>query len=156
MSGRRPGARARAGAPRRVARIAETSPVDQRRVADDVARDGYDPPRVSDIDQLIRRQQDAAEHAGRVWMDHVIGEAQRIVPHAEGTLGATGDVTVTRQRGGRIEITGSFSTVYAARQHEELGWTHKPGRRAKYLEEPFKRELPRLAPLVAAAVEKVT
>lgn len=110
---------------------------------------------MSDIDQLMRRQGEAAEHALRVWCDHVLGEAQRIVPHEEGTLGATGDVSVERDHAG-VSATISFSTVYAARQHEELGWTHKDGRQAKYLEAPFKANLSRLEPLLAAAIAQAT
>jgi len=33
----------------------------------------------------------------------------------------------------------SFSTPYARRQHEELGYNHPLGGKAKYLEDPFNR-----------------
>jgi len=32
-----------------------------------------------------------------------------------------------------------YDVKYAARQHEELRWNHKNGRKAKYLEDPLKQ-----------------
>jgi hypothetical protein len=101
-------------------------------------------------DDLARRQLAAAKTAANVWADGVLGEAQRLAPIEEGTLRASGDRETTDRAGG-FEIVISFSTVYAARQHEELDWTHPKGGQAKYLEEPFKRRLPRLEPTIAAA-----
>ncbi|CAL9503946.1 minor capsid protein [Streptomyces sp. enrichment culture] len=68
-------------------------------------------------------------------LEHVLGEARRIVPLEEGTL----------ERSGRVVRDGlngavTFDTVYAVRQHEELTWKHLPGRQAKYLETPMTSE----------------
>jgi hypothetical protein len=108
-----------------------------------------------DLDRLMARQLDAAERACRAWMEHVIGEAQRRAPIEEGTLRATGTVEVERHATGGT-VTGSFSTPYAAVQHERLDFNHPRGGQAKYLEGPFKENLPRLEPLIAAAVRSVT
>lgn len=52
----------------------------------------------------------------------------------------------------------SFNTPYARRQHEELGYNHPLGGKAKYLEEPFNRNkdkvLKRAANQVKKALEK--
>jgi hypothetical protein len=68
-------------------------------------------------------------------LQHVLAEAQRIVPLDEGTL----------ERSGRVSVDGlegaiSFDTVYAVIQHEALDFNHLPGRTAKYLEIPMDRE----------------
>ncbi|WP_030928507.1 hypothetical protein [Streptomyces sp. NRRL B-24720] len=68
-------------------------------------------------------------------LQHVLTEAQRIVPLDEGTL----------ERSGRVNVDGlegavSFDTVYAVIQHEALDFRHLPGRMAKYLEIPMNRE----------------
>jgi hypothetical protein len=106
------------------------------------------------LDELKARQVAAAVEYLEVWADHVLGEAQRIVPLAEGTLAGSGDRHTDRRADG-AEVTISFSTVYAARQHEELDWQHTAGRRAKYLEAPFKAALSRVEPGLAAAVRAV-
>lgn len=85
-----------------------------------------------------------------------MGEAVRIAPIEEGTLAGTGDVSDPDITASGVEVELSFSTVYAQRQHEELDWEHTDGRQAKYLEEPFKRRTPALAPAQARAIEAVT
>ncbi|MFD8685371.1 hypothetical protein [Streptomyces sp. NPDC059651] len=68
-------------------------------------------------------------------LEHVLTEAQRIVPLEEGTL----------ERSGRVSVDGldgaiSFDTPYAVIQHEALDFRHLLGRTAKYLEIPMNRE----------------
>lgn len=110
---------------------------------------------MDEIARLQAKQEAAAlaaiERAG--WL--IIGEAQRIVPHDEGELGATGNVEIEKTARGADAVL-SFSKVYAEIQHEDLSLTHKAGRRAKYLEEPFNRAAPRLPGIVAAAVKGAT
>jgi hypothetical protein len=101
----------------------------------------------------------AATHAMIENVEHLLSKAQAIVPHDEGTLEASGttDVYVAGRlvaRGGPEEATGAssrigvdpnaivgvvaFNTAYALAQHERLDYHHKPGRKAKYLEDPLK------------------
>jgi hypothetical protein len=47
-------------------------------------------------------------------------------------------------RPGEVVAVVSFTEVYAARQHEELDWEHPLGGKAKYLEDPVKRNGPAL------------
>jgi hypothetical protein len=49
----------------------------------------------------------------------------------------------------------SFSTPYARRQHEELGYNHPRGGKAKYLEDPFNRNKSKVLKYVEAHVKRV-
>jgi hypothetical protein len=95
--------------------------------------------------------------AAREWAEqagaHLQGEAQRLAPIEEGTLRASAHHEVVETPVG-VEVTVSFDTVYAARQHEELGWAHPRGGQAKYLEQPLKDNLHRYEATLAAAVRK--
>lgn len=108
-----------------------------------------------EIDALLHRQRAAATTFLEVAMDSVLGGAQRIVPLEEGTLAGSAD-RKTEQTADGVEVVGYFDTIYAARQHEELGWQHRQGRSAKYLETPFKAAVPLLERGLAAAVGAVT
>lgn len=66
--------------------------------------------------------------------EHVLEEANRLVPHEEGTLQGSGVASVDE---GALRGAISYDTVYAVRQHEELTWAHDDGRQAKYLETPL-------------------
>lgn len=65
-------------------------------------------------------------------MDRLAMYSKQQVPLDEGTLKASCKVSVEN-------LTGcvSYDTVYAVRQHEELGYSHQRGRKAKYLEDPL-------------------
>jgi hypothetical protein len=83
------------------------------------------------VERAARRE--AAEAAA----DHILDIAQQLVPHETGVLQATGRVVVSA---GGLRASVQFGTEYARRQHEELTWRHKPGRQAKYLEQPMMTE----------------
>lgn len=108
-----------------------------------------------ELDALRRRQREAATHYCEVFMDGVLGEAQRLAPIEEGTLRGSAD-RETEQRPDGVDVVGSFSTIYAARQHEEVGWRHPKAGQAKYLEAPFKARLPTFERGLAAALARVT
>jgi hypothetical protein len=65
--------------------------------------------------------------------EHVLEEANRIVPLDEGPLFESGATDVDPDAS-RASIF--YDTPYACRQHEEMTWHHAPGRQAKYLETP--------------------
>lgn len=50
---------------------------------------------------------------------------------------------------GDIEATVTVNQPYAQRQHEELGWSHPRGGRAKYLEGPLFERYPELMQMAA-------
>lgn len=53
------------------------------------------------------------------------------VPKQEGILELSGATSVDEQA---LEATVFYDTPYAVRQHEDLQYSHAPGRRAKYLQ----------------------
>lgn len=80
--------------------------------------------------------------------EELLGISRSQVPWDEGTLGGTG----ATDDNGRDALAVSYDTVYARRQHEELTWRHKPGRRAKYLEGPLNENDSHLRRIVAAGI----
>ncbi|MFE5628477.1 minor capsid protein [Streptomyces sp. NPDC056543] len=82
-------------------------------------------------------------------LEHVLFEANKLVPLDEGTLERSGRVV-------RNDLDGAitYDTVYARRQHEELTWKHLPGRSAKYLEIPMNRERDVVLQLMAVDVRR--
>jgi len=110
--------------------------------------------------------------------EHLLGEAARRAPIEEGTLRASGALTII-VNGTRYEGTGahalaraavsalaragatcvldteiSFNTVYAARQHEELDWRHPLGGEAKYLERPLLENAGRYEKVIGQAAAR--
>lgn len=77
------------------------------------------------------------------------GKAQRLAPRDEGTLRASGHWEIKERAGFLTDRPGSmaaeiavqviFDVPYAAKQHEELSYSHTDGQ-AKYLEQPMKTE----------------
>lgn len=83
--------------------------------------------------------------------EHLHERSNAVCPLDEHTLISSSFVSVANN-GKQAAV--SYNTVYARRQHEELGWRHKPGRQAKYLEEPTKTEWPVIKQIVAAEIER--
>lgn len=105
------------------------------------------------IDRLEKTLRDAAERAVMLAGEHVLGEATKIVPLEEGTLSRSGKVTAETQADAAVAAV-SYDTPYAARQHEDMGFRHDPGRRAKYLEGPLTGEAAVAAQIMAQAVRE--
>lgn len=82
-------------------------------------------------DDVARRIKQAAGDGLFEGAETLLEEANRTVPHEEGTLQRSGTASVDR---GALLAAVSYNTPYAVRQHEELGYRHDPGRRAKWLE----------------------
>lgn len=85
-----------------------------------------------------------AEEGLQLALEHLLGEAKKIVPLDKGPLDRSGRVT-------RDGLNGAvtFNTIYAVVQHENLTFRHAPGRRAKYLEGPMNSERDTLLRLMA-------
>jgi hypothetical protein len=73
---------------------------------------------------------DGLELAG----EYLLGESNLLVPHEEGDLERSGEVTSDASTG---TVAVSYDRPYAVRQHEELTYRHDQGRQAKYLETPM-------------------
>jgi hypothetical protein len=118
----------------------------------------------------------AAKHAMVENTEALLGKSMRIVPHDEGMLEGSGSARVQNQEVAHgaddgqmiqtgtappvlpgVTITGevSYNKPYAARQHEELGYQHKEGRQAKYLETPLKEFSRQFAKNIADAIKEV-
>jgi hypothetical protein len=93
----------------------------------------------------------AAEVGLRHAAEHLRGVSQQAAPIDEGTLRASAAVTVLN---GGTRVAVSYNTPYAARQHEELGWRHPKGGRAKYLEGPAHEEDATMRAIIATEVRK--
>lgn len=82
---------------------------------------------------------------------HLLGESRKLVPHEEGVLENSGQVS-TDEASHTAAV--SFDTPYAVRQHEELDYKHDDGRQPKYLEQPMHTESAVIAKLAQGAVKK--
>lgn len=69
----------------------------------------------------------------------------------------TGSVVKTGEVGKRArpEVTVGFGVPYAAKQHEELGYKHPRGGKAKYLEDPLKENAGRYVDHIAKKAREV-
>ena len=114
------------------------------------------------IKEAVKIAEDAALKALRTGAEAILTEAIDETPIDTGTLRRSGTVTVGAlpdgaqvyeaaesgsdmkdafpgPEGKEKAVYISFSTPYARRQHEELGYNHPLGGKAKYLEDPFNR-----------------
>lgn len=93
----------------------------------------------------------AARHGLELGLEHVLAEANKLVPLDEGTLERSGKVTMDSDP---MLIRGavSYDTPYAVRQHEEMSYQHLPGRQPKYLEQPANTEASTVTAIIAATV----
>ena len=140
------------------------------------------------IKEAVNIAEEAALKALRTGAEAILTEAIDEAPVDTGTLRRSGTVTVGNlpknpgqiyqdarpvKEGGQEKehkdafpepvgkekaVYISFNTPYARRQHEELGYNHPLGGKAKYLEDPFNRNkdkvLKRAANQVKKALEK--
>lgn len=79
----------------------------------------------------IARAREARARALADGAEYLLEEANRTVPIEEGILTGSGSTDVDASAG---IASVYYDTPYAARQHEETGWRHDQGRRAKWLE----------------------
>ncbi len=89
----------------------------------------------------------------------ILAESRKEVPHATGTLQRTSGVDRDESEGA---VFIWYSQPYAVRQHEDLTLRHPdprnpistPGRKAKYLEDPFNRLKDKVMKLARLRVKK--
>ena len=133
------------------------------------------------IKEAVKIAEEAGLKALRTGAEAILTEAIDETPIDTGTLRRSGTVTVgglpdgaqvyeaaesgrdmkdafPGPEGKEKAVYISFNTPYARRQHEELGYNHPRGGKAKYLEDPFNRNkdkvLKRAANQVKKALEK--
>jgi len=89
----------------------------------------------------------------------ILEESRKEVPHATGMLQ---DSSIVDPKWKESAVYISYSTPYALRQHEDLTLRHPdprnpistPGRKAKYLEDPFHRLKAKVMKAVRLKVKK--
>jgi hypothetical protein len=136
------------------------------------------------IKEAVKIAEEAALKALRTGAEGILTEAIDEAPVDTGTLRRSGTVTVGSlpknpgqiyqdarpvEEGGQEKehkdafpepigkekaVYISFNTPYARRQHEELGYNHPLGGKAKYLEDPFNRNKNKVLKYAAKQVKK--
>jgi hypothetical protein len=81
-------------------------------------------------------------------LELVLNMSNRHVPHEEGHLERSGNVSVETTATGQIRGVVSYNTPYAVRQHEDMTYRHDAGRNAKFLENAFNSERRTVATLI--------
>lgn len=80
--------------------------------------------------------------------EYLLTEANKHVPHDEGTLERTGQASTDGTRG-----AVSYDTPYAVRQHEDMELNHDGKGQAKWLENTMGREKATVGQIIAGAVK---
>ena len=129
------------------------------------------------IKEAVKIAEEAALKALRTGAESILTEAIDETPIETGTLRRSGTVTVGAlpdgeqvyeaaesgtemkdafpgQEGKEKAVYISFNTPYARRQHEELGYNHPLGGKAKYLEDPFNRNKKKVLQYAEKQVKK--
>lgn len=102
-----------------------------------------------DLTAVLGNIDAGAENGLREAVEFLLTEANKSVPHEDGTLERSGQASVAGTRG-----AVSYDTPYAVRQHEDMGLRHDGKGRAKWLETTLGRERPTVAKIVATAIRK--
>jgi len=128
-------------------------------------------------EEAVKIAQEAGLKALRTGGEKILTEAVKAAPVDTGTLRRSGTVTVGAlpdfgrvyesaqagndmgkafpgETGKEKAVYVSFSTPYARRQHEELGYNHPLGGGPKYLETPFNRLKGKIKRMVELRVKK--
>lgn len=102
-----------------------------------------------DLGPFVGAMLEGAEDGVRLAVEHLLTEANKSVPHDEGTLERSGQASVDGTRG-----AVSYDTPYAARQHEDMALHHDGKGRAKWLEVTMAQEAKTVGQIVATATRK--
>ena len=82
--------------------------------------------------------------------EFLLEEANRTVPHEEGTLQRSGQVSLDEASG---QAAVSYDTPYAVAQHERTALRHDEGRRAKWLQLTATEQATKIGEHMAAAMK---
>lgn len=83
----------------------------------------------------------------------LMGKSQRIAPHETGNLAGSASPSVKVENSEVIGEVG-FNESYALEQHENLYYTHEPGKTAKYLEGPLMKNADKYKKALTEAARK--
>lgn len=85
-------------------------------------------------DALVSRVRDGARAGVLEGAQAVATASQELTPVLEGVLRASTFVHMPVEDNGQILTGVGNNMIYAARQHEEVGWNHPRGGQSKYME----------------------
>lgn len=101
-----------------------------------------------DGDRVLAALSEAGMDGLLVAGEHLLQTSSGLVPHEEGDLERSGEVSSDPGSG---TVAVSYDRPYAVKQHEDLTLRHDDGRQAKYLEEPMTTERDVMLALIAQA-----
>lgn len=107
------------------------------------------------VEKLLRNIENKTEKGILEASKIILQEAKKIVPKDTGALEDSGKITKIKD-GYRISFQ-AFSEKgydYAPIQHENLEFKHSPGRTAKYLELPIKRNIKKIEKIIERNIDK--
>lgn len=87
----------------------------------------------------------AALEGAYLGAEAILTESMDEVPLESGTLERSGAITEVPSE---CAVYIHYDTPYARKQHEDLTLRHVEGRKAKYLEDPFKRNIAKVTLLI--------
>ena len=105
------------------------------------------------IDEVLHATREASADGLYLAAEHVLGVSTAHVPIEMGDLQASGQASEDRAN---LTAAVSYDTPYAVRQHEEMGYRHKAGRAAKYLENAVNSEAGKAAEIIAQTIRSRT
>lgn len=104
-----------------------------------------------DGDEIMAALAEASMEGLELAAEHLLQVSSSLVPHEEGDLERSGEVTSDEASG---TVAVSYDREYSVRQHEDLTLRHDDGRQGKYLEQPMSTEKPTMLALIAKAAGK--
>ena len=100
-----------------------------------------------DLEAVLGRLAGECAQALHLATEHVLSEANKQVPHDEGTLERSGRASNDGRRG-----AVSYDTPYAVRQHEDMSLHHHGKGQAKWLENTMAQESKTVGAIIAQSI----
>jgi hypothetical protein len=94
-----------------------------------------------------------AEDGVTLAIEHLLTEANKHVPHDEGTLERSGDTGVETS-GGQVRGSVSYDTPYAVKQHEDMSLHHDGKGESKWLENTMAAESGTVGKIIATSISR--
>lgn len=85
------------------------------------------------------------------WAELLLQRSREEIPLDEATLERSGVASTDPEI---LSAAVSFDTPYAVEQHENMTFAHAPGRKAKYLEDPWNASAETAGDLIAANIRR--
>jgi hypothetical protein len=85
------------------------------------------------------------------WAELLLQKSREEVPLDEATLERSGVASTDEET---LTAAVAYDTPYAVAQHENMQYTHAPGRKAKYLEDPWNASADTAGDLIAANIRR--